>query len=211
MILKVALSRNEFKKHRFSREPLKDLTIAILAGGQASRMGQSKIFIRYKNKPLIAFPISLAKELSSQIIFITRNLPVYFSHSLNTYRDIYPGKGPLGGIYTALYYSKTRFIASLPCDMPFLTPTLYQILYKNRSHHHPTVLKSVKGIESLLSIWPRELLGKLKYHLDQNNLKLYQVIKELNAKEISVEFDKKIFLNLNTTRDLEKLFQENEE
>ena len=92
MILKVALSGDEFRKRQIKNRGYEELTAAILAGGQANRLGQSKIFIKYQNRPLITLVISLAKKLTPNVIFITRDLPIYFSHGIKTYKDIFWGK-----------------------------------------------------------------------------------------------------------------------
>jgi molybdenum cofactor guanylyltransferase len=43
-------------------------------------------------------------------------------------RDLAPGNGPLGGIYTALKTSACRSILFMACDMPLVTPQILQRL-----------------------------------------------------------------------------------
>ncbi|MDI6815476.1 MAG: NTP transferase domain-containing protein [Dehalococcoidales bacterium] len=49
----------------------------------------------------------------------------FFNHpKLRIVADTYPGKGPLGGIYTGLATSDSFYNLVVACDMPFLNQAL---------------------------------------------------------------------------------------
>jgi molybdopterin-guanine dinucleotide biosynthesis protein A len=208
MILKVALSGNEFRKQRSKTATMADLTIAIVEGNKIGGSGQSKIFLKYNDKPIIIHFIDFAKKLTPHILFIAQDLSITFSHRVKTHRDIFIGKGPLSRIYTALYFSESPFISTLPFNMPFLTRELYQLLYENRSENRPTVIRTERGVESLISLWPKTLIDKIEYHITDKNLNTNKVLLELNAKEISVKYDQITFFNLGAHANSLKLFKD---
>ena len=78
------------------------LTVVIQAGGQSRRMGKDKALIPFQGQPLISRVIQRVLPVASEIL-ITTNKPQDFDflpYTLIT--DIIPGRGALGGVYTAL-------------------------------------------------------------------------------------------------------------
>lgn len=116
----------------------------------------------------------------------------------------------MGGIHTALVHCQTQYCAMIPCDMPFLSSTIYRHLYKEISTDKPVVAVSHRGVEPLVSIWPRDVLPAVTRAIEQNHLKLYRFLEELSAKFIDLPhtmplYSEKYFININTIDDLHKV------
>lgn len=80
-----------------------DFSVAIMAGGQSSRMGTDKAFVQLDGRPLIAHLLERVADLGQRETFIVTNQPAeYAPLGLPLHADVLPGKGSLGGIYTAL-------------------------------------------------------------------------------------------------------------
>ena len=79
----------------------------ILAGGKNTRMGVNKAFLEINGTRMIDKTIDIYSRLFSEILIITNDpLPYLEFTRAAIVTDIYKGKGPLGGIYTGLFYSK---------------------------------------------------------------------------------------------------------
>jgi len=93
----------------------KEITGIILSGGKNSRMGVNKAFLELDGQRLIDKILDIYKNIFSEIIIVA-NDPLSYTEFSDTIivTDIYKGKGPLGGIYTGLFYSKTITPLSAP-------------------------------------------------------------------------------------------------
>ncbi|MBQ4832276.1 molybdenum cofactor guanylyltransferase [Pseudoalteromonas sp. MMG010] len=81
-------------------------------------MGQDKATLLFNSKSLLDNSVTLLRRAGASEVLVSRNSnsknPAYIS-------DIYPNKGPLGGIYSALMASPLDVLISA-VDMPLLTP-----------------------------------------------------------------------------------------
>jgi molybdopterin-guanine dinucleotide biosynthesis protein A len=103
---------------------LTDFAVAILAGGQSSRMNQDKALMPFLGQPLIARQVERLRPLGCEILVITNRPHDYRFLNLPCYPDLIAGAGLLGGLYTALQSATVPFLAVVACDMPFLSPRL---------------------------------------------------------------------------------------
>ena len=99
-------------------------TIVIQAGGRSKRMGQDKALLPFLGEPLILRVINRISHLADEML-VTTNQPQDFSFlNVPLVSDITPGRGALGGLYTALSAATHNTVAILACDMPFINPDL---------------------------------------------------------------------------------------
>lgn len=107
------------------------VTGVILAGGMARRMGgQDKGLVSFAGRPLIEWVIgALRPQVHSLIINANRNREVYaaYGHPVIT-DDIEGFQGPLAGFASAMAAAATPWIATAPCDGPFLASALVERL-----------------------------------------------------------------------------------
>ena len=98
------------------------MTTIILAGGKNLRLGRNKPLETIGGKSLLEWVIERVRPLSTQTLIVTSKgqpeLPAI--REVEVLEDIYPGKGPLVGIYTGLSASKSSPSIVVACDMPFL-------------------------------------------------------------------------------------------
>src|SRR5512145_3348059 len=107
------------------------LTICIQAGGQSSRMREDKALKPFLGRPLIQRVIERLTPIADEII-VTTNRPADYAflntsicpsgHSVQHLRlvsDLKPGRGALGGLYTAIASATHAIVGVVACDMPF--------------------------------------------------------------------------------------------
>ncbi len=104
-----------------------NLTGFVLAGGLSQRMGQPKRDLPLGGEPMIARQIRLLSLLCGSVGVVGGPKPPtgasYFFCG-----DEWPGRGPLGGIFSGLARTRTEYNLFMGCDMPFLTPLLLRYI-----------------------------------------------------------------------------------
>ena len=103
------------------------LTVAIQAGGTSRRMGRDKALSPFLGQPLIQHVVNRLSSLAAEIMVTTNQPQAYSFLGLPLYLDLIPGRGALGGIYTALHFASHPFVAVVACDMPFASPALFSV------------------------------------------------------------------------------------
>jgi molybdopterin-guanine dinucleotide biosynthesis protein A len=185
------------------------MNAAILVGGKSSRMGSNKAFLELKGKTFIELQIDLLREIFDDI-FISANTSSEYEHlNLSIFKDVYPGKGPLGGIYTSLINSSSLHTFMLACDMPFIGPELINHLKDLTKEYDVVIPKSEKGLEPLHAFYSKKCIDPIKRSLEEDNLRITSFFPHVNVK--IVELDnlnlsdsfKNSIKNLNTRDDYE--------
>jgi molybdopterin-guanine dinucleotide biosynthesis protein A len=104
------------------------LTVAIQAGGESRRMGQDKALLPFLGQPLIVRVLERLKPLGDEILVTTNRPQAYRFLGLPLFPDQQPGRGALGGLYTALSAARHPLVAVVACDMPFVSVALFSAL-----------------------------------------------------------------------------------
>jgi molybdopterin-guanine dinucleotide biosynthesis protein A len=78
------------------------LTVVIQAGGQSSRMGEDKALKPFLGRPLIQRVIERLAPIADEIIVTTNRPAEYGFLNQRLVADLKPGRGALGGLYTAI-------------------------------------------------------------------------------------------------------------
>jgi molybdopterin-guanine dinucleotide biosynthesis protein A len=100
------------------------LSIVIQAGGESRRMGQDKALRPFLGQPLIQRVINRLAPIATELLVTTNNPDAYRFLNLPLASDPIPGRGALGGLYTALYAAHNPLVGVVACDMPFANPDL---------------------------------------------------------------------------------------
>lgn len=134
------------------------LSIVVQAGGQSTRMGENKALKPFLGRPLIQRVIERLAPIADELI-VTTNQPEAFSFlNLPLFSDVQPGRGPLGGLYTALVSAKYSSVAVVACDMPFASPQLITAAANILAQEEADVViaQTFEGFEPLHAVYRRE-------------------------------------------------------
>jgi len=136
------------------------LTVCIQAGGQSSRMGEDKALKTFLGRPLIQRVIERLSPIADELI-VTTNRPddyAFLDLRLTLRADLKPGRGALGGLYTAIASAKNPIVAVVACDMPFASGTLLEAASRMLVEEEADVViaRSAEGYEPLHAIYRRE-------------------------------------------------------
>lgn len=133
------------------------LTICIQAGGQSSRMGEDKALKTFLGRPLIQRVVDRLSTIADEIIVTTNRPEDYAFLGLRPIPDLKPGRGALGGLYTAVASAAHPIVAVVACDMPFASATLLEAAGRLMVQEEADVVipKSEQGYEPLHAIYRR--------------------------------------------------------
>ncbi|MBI2332933.1 MAG: molybdenum cofactor guanylyltransferase [Chloroflexi bacterium] len=107
------------------------LSVVIQAGGQSLRMGEDKALKPFLGKPLIQRVIERLAPIADELIVTTNRPADYaFLNSARLVPDLKPGRGPLGGLYTAIASASHPLVAVAACDMPFASKNFFESAHR---------------------------------------------------------------------------------
>lgn len=189
-----------------------DIGSIVLAGGKSLRLGHEKALETVGNKSLIQRVVFSLGFFDSDIIIVTaakQSLPRSIDYpKLRMVTDAYPGRGPLGGIYTGLAVSDSFHNLVVACDMPFLNRALLDYMIQVSAGFDLVVPRSGNMVEPLHAVYSKGCLAPIESLLKQGSLSIRELfasvrVRYLEAAEIN-RFDPKhlSFFNVNTGADL---------
>ena len=187
------------------------MTTIVLAGGKSRRLGRAKALEEISGQSLIERVMELVFPLSTEIIVVTaqdNHLPLNLGAKMVV--DVYPNKGPLGGIYSGLKASSSFHSLVIACDMPFLNVALLRYLME-LSPDFDVVIPRVNGmVEPLHAVYSRNCLDPIEAMLQKGNLKISDLLGAVRVRyveEAEIEgYDRQglSFFNINSKADLER-------
>jgi molybdopterin-guanine dinucleotide biosynthesis protein A len=192
------------------------VSVAVLAGGQSRRMGQDKAFLPVGGRPVVERVVERVGPLSDDLLLIANTRAPYSHLAGRLVSDVYPGQGPLGGIYTALQAARHEHCLVVACDMPFLNPGLlrYLIGLAGLSAAYDVVIPRVEEFpETLHAVYGKRCLEPIQRRLLAGQLKIVGFFDEVRVRYVErddvARFDPEFhsFLNMNTPSDWERLQQ----
>jgi molybdopterin-guanine dinucleotide biosynthesis protein A len=187
------------------------LTVALLAGGQSSRMGTDKSFVRVLGRPLIEDILAQVTGLGAETILVTNRPDDYRYLGLPLFTDVLPDKGALGGLYTALYHSTYPHTLCLACDMPFIVRPLLDYLISLIPEGDVVIPRVGGEAEPFRGLYARAAcLAPMRSALDASRLRVISFFPQVRIRFVDEpeldRFDPRhlSFFNVNTPEDLEQ-------
>ncbi len=186
------------------------LTVVIQSGGASSRMGEDKALKPFLGRPLIQRVIERLAPIADEMI-VTTNRPAEYGF-LNTrlVPDLRPGRGALGGLYTAIASASHPFVAVAACDMPFASQNFFESAHRLMVEEEADVVivKTDEGYEPFHALYRREAcLPAIEAAIDADQWKAIAWFPQVKVRTLSPDeikiFDPSglCFWNLNTPED----------
>ena len=190
------------------------ISAAIMAGGKSVRMGRDKAFLKIGALTAVEFQLQRLRPLFEEIILSTNTPEKFTALDIPAIPDLIPGRGPLGGIYTALSSVKNPYLFAIACDMPCVSPVLIQYMRERCEGYDVVVPETERGLEPLHAIYSVNCVPAIKRQLETAGggrvigffpeVKVRVVTKEEIA---GVEGGADAFLNFNTPEDYHRVLE----
>ena len=161
-----SLSTNSYQPSTKRMPQFPNITLAILAGGKASRMGgRNKALLQIEGETFISRIYKNLSPLFQNTIIISNDVKDFDIPEAIVYPDIIENIGPLGGIHSALIYSLNPFVFVVSCDMPYVDPEIASALTEEFIKKYPDILIPVIDTfnEPLFAIYSKTLIAKIEF------------------------------------------------
>lgn len=188
---------------------MKPIEAFILAGGKSSRFGSDKTLFMFKGKPLIEHVIHSLTPLFQSITIIANNPDKYNYLAIPVHKDIIPGLGPLGGIYTALTYAQTESIFVCAADMPLLNQEFIAFMLQIPPIYDCIIPCWEGNTEPLHAIYSKSCLPHIQKLIQEKKYKISHLFQHVDVRYITddelifyAEDPSELFYNINRTNDI---------
>lgn len=192
-----------------------DVTGIVLAGGLGRRMshdgnGVDKGLQFFRGRPMIEHALErFAPQVGTLIVNANRNLERYGAFGWPVSPDALEGfAGPLAGLHAGLSQARTPWVATVPCDSPFLPLDLVARLAAaveatgtGSERAQLAVARTGTQAHPVFALVDRALLPDLQQFLSAGRRKIDAWYAPLRVVEVDFA-DAAAFRNLNTMQEL---------
>jgi molybdopterin-guanine dinucleotide biosynthesis protein A len=184
-------------------------TGVILAGGRGTRMGGiDKGLQKFAGRTLIECVIERVRpQVDDLLVNANRNTEQYQELGYPVIADRIGGfAGPLAGLHAALSDAHSAFVATFPCDSPFVPLDLVSRLLQSLSESEAEVAVATIGkrMQPVFSVCLASLRVPLEAFLLADGRKFEDWIRSRRLVEVSFDDQAAAFRNINTVEDLRR-------
>lgn len=188
--------------------------LVILAGGKGSRLGREKAWVQINGQTLLERAIDKLGFLGKKIIIVRapgQELPPFdITEDIEIVTDIYPGKGPLVGIYSGLVAggADTSFVVA--CDMPFVNVDLARYMLSLSPDFDAVVPEYNNFLEPLHAVYSGKCTDLIRDLITRDEYKVDRLLDSARVRYVKENelnrFDPEhlSFFNINKLHDLHK-------
>jgi len=189
------------------------LTVCIQAGGQSSRMGEDKALKTFLGRPLVQRVVERLAPLADEVILTTNRPEDYAFLKLPLFSDLKPGRGALGGLYTAIASASNPIVGVVACDMPFASASFFEEATRLLENEEADVViaKSEEGYEPLHAVYRRvTCLRAIEVAIDADMWKVVAWFPQVKVRVLTSDEIKRYdpsglaFWNVNTPEEFAK-------
>ena len=185
------------------------ITGVILAGGKSSRMGQNKALMSLGGKRLVDRVVEVMGSVFDDLLMVTNTPDVYAELGMPMVRDVWPDKGSLGGVYSAIYHVATPYCLVVACDMPFLRAAVLRYLITQMADYDVVVPEALGELQTLHAIYSKACLQPIERRLEANRLRIVGFFPDVRVCTVAASelepYDPELlaFQNLNTPEEFQ--------
>lgn len=188
------------------RMGISDCTGVILAGGLNSRMnGTNKALLEVGGRRVISRTIDLFQEIFGKVLVVSNTPRELLDFDVKIVSDIFPERCSLAGLHAALFHAETPWIFVVPCDNPFLTREMVELVLAHRSEGATIVVpETSKGLEPLCAAYSRENLKLAETRLAEGRYKIQSLFRAKRTRKVpeaqirQIDPELRSFFNINT-------------
>jgi molybdopterin-guanine dinucleotide biosynthesis protein A len=176
-------------------------------------MGEDKALKTFLGRPLIQRVVERLSLVADELIVTTNRPDDYAFLKLPLISDLKPGRGALGGLYTAIASASNPMVAVVACDMPFASTTLLEAATRLMVEEATdlVIAKSEEGFEPLHAVYRRETcLPAIEAAIEADQWKVVAWFSQVKIRVLTSEEIKRYdpsglaFWNVNTPEEFAK-------
>lgn len=189
-----------------------DISAYILAGGKSTRFKEDKTLYLFNGKKLIEHVYGTIGPLFEETAIISNDTEKFSYLNVKTCPDIIPGKGPIGGIYTALKVSEAERVFIFASDMPYLNSEFISYMKQLPDYYDIIIPRYHGNYEPLHAIYSKSCIPHLKRLIDAGENKIINFFNMVEVREVIedeiffyAEEPSSIFANINYPDDIKHI------
>jgi molybdopterin-guanine dinucleotide biosynthesis protein A len=191
------------------RAGYREVALALLAGGDSSRMGADKTSVPFGGGTLLEWMIERVAGAFREVFVVAREPGRLRRLGLPVVRDAVDARGSVTGIYTALMASPSERVLCLACDMPMVGPDFLRCLAEGSAGYDAFVPRHGPYEEPLCAVYARAATGEFERLLADGRLQVRRVFSRVRAGYLQVDEERfgkasDLFMNVNTPEELER-------
>jgi len=190
------------------RSARQDISLALLAGGQSTRMGFDKVIAPLGNgTTLIEWMRDRLAPLFAHAFVVTRDPAKFHSLGLPVVNDALPEGGSAVGVYSAVLASPTERTLCVACDIPFVTPRLLWALADGSRGYDVFVPRHGEYLQPLCAVYGKRVLDAYYQFIKAGGRRIFDIYPDLNTGYLEVGDGRygdpeELFFNVNTPGEL---------
>ena len=179
-------------------------------------MGMEKPLVPFRGKPLVLWALDVLSDVADEVVLSVAMSPSdelieTVGLEIVLSRDGCSGSGPMEGLHSAFSRVRGQYVAVAPCDAPFVTKDLFELLFK-RAEGRSGAVPFVGGhYEPLIAVYRCEdFLKAMETNIAEGRLKLVDTYPLLDIAIVDeddlgmLDLPKDPFTNINIIDDLER-------
>jgi molybdopterin-guanine dinucleotide biosynthesis protein A len=150
----------------------RDVSAAIVAGGQARRFGGAdKSRLLVDGRAIIVRQLEVLQRITPSVMIIANDPTRFADLAVPVRPDLLPGTGALGGLYTALVQAPADRVLVVACDLPHLHEGLLTRLTDLAASADGAWVRTARGPEPFLACYRRHAAEAVRRALDLGRLR----------------------------------------
>ena len=188
-----------------------NVTGVLLAGGKSRRMGEDKRYLVVGEQTLLERGLSVLRSILQEVLVVIAQDSPPLDVDARVVRDLVPGCGSLGGLYTGLMQATTPYTFVVACDMPFLDPTVISRFTSGRVTADIVMAKLAARLHPMHALYGKQCLPVVEQMIQARQLKIQEMVSHeslrvryiTEADLFTIDPSGRSFQNVNTPADLE--------
>ncbi|MDE4908950.1 molybdenum cofactor guanylyltransferase [Methanogenium marinum] len=187
----------------------------ILAGGEARRAGgREKYFFSHCGETFISRLVSTLNEVVDEVIIVARDSEQCGRFSsiagVRVVPDLYPGRGPVGGIHAGVCEAEGDLVFAVACDMPCVSGAVVEYLFHVAEGFGAAIPRWENGMtEPLHAVYQRQALVERFMGAEAHSMRDLVAGLSVNYVDCNLlrryDSDLMTFTNINHAEDLARL------
>ena len=186
------------------------VTGVILAGGKSRRMGTDKALLSVGRDAMIERAVAELSKVCAGVLISGCGEETGRRLGLKVVPDLIEGMGPLSGIHAALLAAQSDKCLVVPCDMPFLSAELAEVMIRQSEGYDVAVPQHGDYLQPLFAVYDHSCIQAIEEALRNNRHKVVDFYPRMRVNYVSetilqaaADIDT-VFFNVNTPLELEK-------
>ncbi len=163
------------------------LSVAVLAGGQSTRMGEDKSLLPIAGRTMIEHIIAQLEPWTDDMLIGANDPDTYSFTGLPVIKDRKQGCGPLMGIASCLEAARNSRIFVVACDIPEIPPSFFhRLVSESRTADVVMPLDAEGRAEPLLAVYSKKALPAMRAMLERGARRVVSILSEQARAEFSL-------------------------